>query len=282
MTKDTPSQGAGQWANAPLVFVLAQVRFAAQPEGFTERLQLAISTLRESDFLPAQPAPVIEVKIEIDQGGVPKQTVTQTGTGYNIARNDGRMMVRIEPASLTLAVNEYRDSEHLMGELLPMVACLSQAQLQGKVSRLGLRYVDFVLPTEGKLPEDYVNSPWNQTDTPNFDGAIGKPGMFVSLHDIEFAKGRLRLQYMRGFGRPGLPADLLGFLEPRMVPDTASRPTAVIDTDRWMEGSWEPSEQQIADDFTRMHQDLSSTFKIVVTPMARAEWGEITTNGDKS
>jgi uncharacterized protein (TIGR04255 family) len=280
MSKNAPTPGAGQWANAPVVFVLAQVRFPAQPEGFTERLQLAVSKLRENDFLPAQPVPVMDVKIEVDQGGVPKQTVTQTGTGYNIARNDGRMVVRIEPSSLTLAVNEYRDSNHLIGEWLPMVACLRQARLKGKVTRLGLRYVDFVAPAEGKLPEDYVNAPWNQSTTPHFVGAIVPPGMFVCLHDIEFTKGRMRVQYMRGFGKPSLPADLLGLLEPRTVPDDASRPTAVIDTDRWMEESWEPSGEQISNDFKRMHQDLSNAFKAMVTPMARAQWGDPTINGD--
>lgn len=280
MTEITPTQRVGQWAQAPVVFVLAQVRFPAQPEGFTEKLQLAISKLHEGDYLPAQPAPVMEIKIEMEPGAVPKQTVTQTGTGYNLLKNDGRMVVRIEPSSLTLAVNEYRDSKHLMKLWFPMVACLKEAGLQGSVSRLGLRYVDFVVPTEGKLPEDYVNRPWNQTATPAFEGALGKPFLFVSLHDIEFARGRMRLQFMRGFGKPGLPADLQGLLEPREMDCPVEQPTAVIDTDRWMEGgAWGPAEMEICDDFKTMHQDLSKTFKTMVSSLARKEWGEPTSSG---
>lgn len=283
MTETTPTQGAGQWAQAPVVFVLAQVRFPAQPEGFTEKLQMAISNLYEGDFLPAQPAPVMEIKIEMELGGMPKQTVTQTGTGFNIVKSDGRMVVRIEPSSLTMAVNEYRDSKHLMKLWFPMVASLKEAGLQGSVFRLGLRYVDFVVPTEGKLPEDYVNPPWNQSATPTFEGALAKPGMFVSLHDIEFALGRMRLQFMRGFGKPGLPADLQGLLEPRAMDCSVEQPTAVIDTDRWMEGgAWDPVEKEIGEDFKTMHQDLSKTFKTMVSSMARNEWGERTTSGDST
>ncbi len=281
MTESTPTQGTGQWAQAPVVFVLAQVRFLAQPEGFTERLQLAISKRYEGDFLPAQPSPVMEIKIEMDPGAVPKQTVTQTGTGYNIVKCDGRMVVRVEPGSLTMAVNEYRDSKHLMNLWFPMVTCLKEAGLQGHVSRLGLRYVDFVVPTDGKLPEDYVNSPWNQSATPAFEGAQARPGMFVSLHDIEFKRGRMRLQFMRGFGKPGLPADLQGLLEPRALHGSVEQPTAVIDTDRWMEGeAWDPAGAEICEDFKSMHLDLSKTFKTMVSSLARKEWGEPTTSGD--
>ena len=283
MSESTPTQGVGQWAQAPVVFVLAQVRFPAQPEGFTEKLQLAISKLHEGDFLPAQSTPVMEIKIEMEPGGMPKQTVTQTGTGYNIVKSDGRMVVRIEPSSLTMAVNEYRDSNHLMKLWFPMVASLNEAGLQGSVFRLGLRYVDFVVPAEGKLPEDYVNPPWNQSVTPIFEGALAKPGMFVSLHDIEFARGRMRLQFMRGFGKPGLPADLLGLLEPRAIHCSVEQPTAVIDTDRWMEGgAWDPVGKEIGEDFKIMHQDLSKTFKTMVSSMARKEWGEQTTSGDST
>ena len=283
MSKSTPTQGAGQWAQAPVVFVLAQVRFPAQPDGFTEKLQLAISKLHEGEFLPAQPAPLMEIKIEMEPGAVPKQTVTQTGTGYNIVKSDGRMVVRIEPGSLTIAVNEYRDSKHLMNLWFPMVGSLKEAGLQGSVSRLGLRYVDFVVPTDGKLPEDYVNPPWNQSATQAFKGALAKPGMFVSLHDIEFKRGRMRLQFMRGFGKPGLPADLQGLLEPRAMPGSAEQPTAVIDTDRWMEGgAWDPLEKEICEDFKTMHQDLSNTFKTMVSSMARKEWGEPITGGEST
>lgn len=283
MTESTPTQGVGQWAQAPVVFVLAQVRFPAQPEGFTEKLQLAISKLHEGDFLPAQPTPVMEIKIEMEPGGVPKQTVTQAGTGYNILKSDGRMVVRIEPSSLTMAVNEYRDSKHLMNLWFPMVNSLKEAGLQGSVLRLGLRYVDFVVPTEGKLPEDYLNQPWNQSATPTFEGALAKPGLFVSLHDIEFARGRMRLQFMRGFGKPGLPADLQGLLEPREVHGSVEQPTAVIDTDRWMEGeAWDPAGKEIGEDFKTMHQDLSKSFKTMVSSMARNEWGEPTTSGDSA
>lgn len=282
MTETVQTQAMGQWANAPLVFVLAQVRFPAQPEGFTERLQLAISNKEPGSFLPAQPTPIVQVSIELEQGGVPKQHVVQTGMGYNIARNDGRMLVRIEPVALTLAVNEYTDSNQLMAQWLPMVACLTEAGMQGTVDRLGLRYVDFVIPAEGATPEDYVNAPWNQSGTPRFEGAAATPGMYVSLHDIEFARGRMRLQYMRGYGRPTLPADLMGLLGPGVSKEPKGPTTAVIDTDRWMEGNWEPSSSAIQADFKQMHTDLSTVFKTVTSPKARAEWGEKPSTGEKS
>lgn len=281
MDQNTSAPAMGQWVNAPLVFVLTQVRFPNQPDGFTERVQLAISALQTGKFLPAQAAPVMQVQLEIEQGGIPKQTVTQIGMAYNMTREDGRMLVRIESASLTLAVNEYIDSKHLMGQWLPMVACLAEAGFAGGINRLGLRYVDFIIPQSGAAPEDYVNPPWNLTSTPRIVGSLGAPGMHMSVHDMEFQRGRMRLQYIRGHGKPALPTDLAGLLEPSKKAETDGE-TAVIDTDRWIEGEWAPDQAQIKADFRQMHSDLSAAFKTIVSTRARTEWGEPVIKGDAS
>ena len=272
MARADRPQALGQWRNAPLVFVLAQVRFPAQPEGFTEKMQLLVCKQQPGRYLAAQATPIVHVSVELELGGVPKQNVVQTGMGYNIARSDGRMMVRVEPGSLTVAVNEYVDFDHLMAQWFPLIACLQEAGLQGSVQRLGLRYVDFVIPAEDAAPEDYLKEPWNQKATPEFPGAIGTPGMCVSLHDMEFPKGRMRLQYLRGFGQPSLPADLLGLLAPAPKSPPMGAASAVIDTDRWMEDHWVLEGDAIKGDFRQMHKDLAALFNTIISTRARTEW----------
>lgn len=274
---DYKKPAKGQWKNAPLAFVLAQVRFSQQPDGFTEKFQEAIQNLMPHQLMPAVAAPLMQVSIEIGDDGTQKQSMTPIGTLFNLVATDGRMLVRIAPDSLTLAVTSYTDSTDFRNLWMPMVNELNNIDMTGSINRLGLRYVDFVVPQPGESVEVYVASPWNLEGVTSLPGAIEElPGLNFSMMDVGFAKGRMRLQFMRGFGKPNLPADLQGMLEPEAVamerPDGQS---AVIDMDRWIEGQWSVRDDNLQADFSTMQADLSGAFKHMISDYAKSCWNPV-------
>ncbi|WP_080559103.1 TIGR04255 family protein [Burkholderia multivorans] len=266
----------GQWANAPLVFVLAQVRFLPSAAAAPEHLRDAITTRIGSRFPTISQTNSLGIEIN-PNGGPPRATQS---VGYDLVNSDVDGMVRVQPGSLTYAVTSYVDSPHFRNQWLEIVDALGDVQVT-TVTRLGLRYVDFVIPTRGRRPEDYVNAPWNLAGMPELPGAARGPDLHVSMVDVAFPPGRMRLQFMRGVGVPTLPMDLQGMLTPRHQSVHVNvGECAVIDSDRWIDGEHNAGRATVDQLFTQMHTDVSSAFRAMISPLAHDEWQTDKAKGD--
>jgi uncharacterized protein (TIGR04255 family) len=256
--------------------VLAQIRFLPSTAAAPEHLRDAI-TKRIGGRFPTI-SQTNNLGIELSANGAPPRT-TQT-VGYDLVNDEVDGMVRAQPGTLTFAVTSYVDSAHFRNQWLEIVEALGDVQIT-TVTRLGLRYVDFVVPTHGHRPEDYVKSPWNLDGMPKLPGAARGPDLHVSMVDVAFPPGRMRLQFMRGVGVPSLPMDLQGMLTPSQHSLHANvGECAVIDSDRWIDGEHSADRATINQLFTQMHTDVSSAFRAMVTPLALSEWNTETTKGD--
>lgn len=260
----------GQWAHAPLVFVLAQARFLPTPMATPEGLRDAIRERVSSRFPTISQPTNLGIEINIDAEGIVQRT--SQAPAYDLVNNDVDEMVRVQHGTLTYAVTSYVDSSHFREQWLNIASALEDVQV-ATVSRLGLRYVDYLVPPSGRLPEDYVNAPWNLKDMPSLPGSSGGPDLHVSMVDVAYSIGRMRLQFMRGFGVPSLPMDLQGMLSPRQQA-TFNQPgqCGVIDTDRWIDGDHTCDRATLNQLFTQMHTDVSKAFRAMITPLAKSEW----------
>lgn len=271
MTSET-APVLGQWPNAPLVFVLAQVRFHPIPSAAPENLRDAIVKRAGKELITITQTNAINIQINLEGEGANVHRSSQAGIGYDMLNEPLNAMVRVVNGALTYATTDYRDSTSFKQNWLGILAALQDVQIPA-VTRLGMRYVDFIIPRGGKVPEDYVYAPWDTRDMRLLPGAEGRPVLNVSMMDVPYPSGRMRLQFMRGFGVPNLPADLQGMLPPAKRP-TATDPglCGIIDTDRWIEGTY-PSDPETLDAlFTTMHRDLSGAFRTMTTPAAQEEW----------
>lgn len=270
----------GQWAHAPLVFVLAQVRFLPNAAAAPENLRDAI-TKRIGDRFPTI-SQTNGLSIELNLDAEPNVLRTAQAAIYDLVNSDVDAMVRVQHDTLTYAVTSYVDSSHFRAEWLEITDALADVQVT-TVTRLGLRYVDFLMPPHGRRPEDYVNAPWNLTEMPKLPGAEGGPDLHVSMVDVAYKAGRMRLQFMRGFGVPSLPMDLQGMLSPRQRSAQAEpRECGVIDSDRWVDGEHRADRATLSQVFTQMHTDVSSAFHAMITPLALSEWHSEAERGDNS
>lgn len=264
-------QALGKWPNAPLALVLAQVRFESEIgteyKEVAERLKAALG-----ERFPAMKA-VRQITLVFGNGPIPAGApkAGDGEVGRELRSDDNRGALRIQDGVMTYTTSRYEDSQNFLAEWRSMLDCLC-AMGGVKVQRLGLRYVNFIIPTTGKAPEDYFQDGFGHS-TRGF-GEIAQTA-FMSR---EYPRGdgeALRVQYGRGFAPPSLPPDLDGSvtLPPALLRKYAEgQPSAVLDIDRWRVDSRRLAAGQIADEFQRLRDDICMAFRRIITPDAETEW----------
>lgn len=265
----------GQWPNAPLAIVVAQIRF--EPTMETDYAVLA-EKIRQTT---GEEFPVIndvqEFSFVVGDGGQSPRSPEAAVAGSDLRSADGARCIRLQQGAITYSTCSYRDSKHFSGEWRKLLDALCAG---GKVHalRLGLRYIDFIIPSEGRVPEDYVCEGFGRSP----DALDEQAPIAFSLYDYERPHGgRLRIQYGRGFGPPSLPPDLMDAVPPPpfLVAKYDSGLSAVLDMDRWRPASEMMSAEVLAKEFQILHGDMSKTFQRIITPIAAREWQEKPSQG---
>ena len=264
-------QALGKWHNAPLALVLAQVRF--DPEVDTEYKEVA-ARLKAAlgERFPAMKA-VRQVTLVFGNmpGPAMESKPNEGEVGRELGSDDNRSTLRLQDGVMTYTTSLYKDSPHFLAEWRSMLDCLCAAG-GVKVQRLGLRYVDFIIPTAGKVPEDYFKDGFGHL-TQVF-GEIAQTA-FMSHEYPRGTDGAMRVQFGRGFAPPSLPPDLDGSVLPPpalLGKYTEGQPSAILDIDRWRVDSRRLQAAEIADEFQRLRDDICMTFGRIITPEAEAEW----------
>lgn len=263
----------GAWKNAPLAYVLAEVR--------TEQI---------ADIKDYQPKlagkfrdeyPIQRVKHEANLIATGNGVVFQTGQdeAWEFATPDNRTAIILRTNGFVLHATSYIDSKHFFERLKKILGIVAQEVPSVYVNQLGLRYIDFVLPNSGEKPEDYINKRLD----PDLEITADPPIAKTSLAVYPMKQGHLSLRYVRGQGRPELPPDLGGFsLEPSALMKAddieSTQPTAIIDSDRVMR--YTPVERlnatQIIEHFNDMRNDVKNAFDKAINDHARDVWGATT------
>lgn len=265
------SAALGHWPNAPLAYVLAQVRFEPflEIEKYIPALQSSLREhyprFRRTEQVAFHVSPQLEAQ--------PPQVQPASLLFWKFGSGSNQVGVVVQQDSLVLGATEYetyavfgqwwRDVIGRVGEQIPHLF----------TNRIGLRYINFILPNAGETPEDYV------ADRLHCDPAPGLPyrdHRGLSLAEYHLERGTLAMRYLRGTGHLALPPDLVPLeLEPSAIMQcgvSANQPTAVLDIDRYMPLNMPYDSAALADLFERLHQDIQVAFKALTTDHARAMW----------
>lgn len=266
------TKALGCWPNAPLAMVLAQVRFEPSPDttptSVVERMALAVG-----DLMPIRSA-AQEITFLIDAGGapLPRQTA-EKGAGFELRNKANSRVLRLNEGVLTYSTSAYEDSGHFLAEWRRMLEALCGAG-DIHVTRLGLRYIDFIIPSANRTPEEYFVDGF----APQPRGIELAPVAFFVLKFPREHGGELRVQYGRGFGPPALPPDLTGAVAPPfyLTKRYAEGLSAVLDMDRWRPTFEAMAAGRIAEEFQALRDDLAGTFRRIISSFAEAEWRNAT------
>lgn len=260
----------GQWPNAPLALVLAQVRF--DPEVDTEYKEVA-ERLKAAlgERFPAMKAVRQVTLVFGNTPSSPMESRPNEGeVGRELRSDDDRSALRLQDGVMTYTTSLYENSQHFLAEWRSMLDCLCAAG-GVKVKRLGLRYVDFIIPVAGKVPEDYFKDGFGHLA--HLFGEIAQTA-FMSHEYPRGNDGAIRVQFGRGVAAPSLPPDLDGSVlpPPALLEKYTVGPSAVLDIDRWRIDSRRLQAAEIADEFQILRDDICSTFSNIITQESKAEW----------
>lgn len=255
----------GQWPNAPLALVLAQVRFEQiiDMDKQIAAFQKAIAT----DYPRTTQGNAMT--LQLPQGMAPVQPAMSFYVFSNAQRTKS---VRIESGALTYTVGEYIDYDHFAAEMQSIVQAFEAAlQTPVFVTQLGMRYVDFIVPKQGRGIEDYIEAPLCRMPALG----SGSPKGVLNAAEIPYDEGTMRLQCSAGYGPPGLPDELMPNpveLLNNKTPAGYVGPGSVLDFDRIVKPDSPMSGADVLHRLAGMHADLSAAFKKVTTPLAQEEW----------
>jgi uncharacterized protein (TIGR04255 family) len=273
---DQMTDSLGAWSNAPLAYALAEVR--------TERLA-DINTFQPKlagRFRDEYPLQRIMNTVKLLVTGSQVVIEPDQDTAWEFATTDNRTAVILRPNGLVLHATDYvGGSGPFLARLHRAVNVFAEEVPSVYINRLGLRFIDFVLPREGEVPEDYVDRRLN----PDLKLAHqAECNMATSLAIYRMKSGQqLTLRYSRAFGKPEMPPDLGSLsLDPshHMKPGRVKgdQPTAVLDTD--CHRTFVPVERLdpagVQKEFASIYEISFDTFMTAITDHAKKVWGATT------
>lgn len=261
-------QALGRWPNAPLALVLAQVRFEPHAESppalVAERIQAALpSAYFQAGMLQ-------QVSFIVGQGTPPAMSIPTGSVGIELRNSTNTEALRLQADALTFNTAAYHDSKRMAAQWRAFMDALCAGR-ELRVMRLGLRYVDFIIPSAGHTPEDYFAGDLGRSPAPLGEQAA----ISFCLHDFPRPDGgHLRVQYSRGYGPPMLPPDLQDTVlpPPALTTRNSTDVAAVLDMDRWQPMNRLMTAEAIAATVFAMREDLAASFRAIMTDLARIEW----------
>jgi uncharacterized protein (TIGR04255 family) len=256
------SDSLGQWPSAPLVYVLAEVR--CSPTLDVAKRAAAVQEAIRADF-PLL-APIAQFQIG---PGVPAGAIMSSM--YAFTDSSRRRCVLVTSASVIYQATEYETSKEFFEQLGRVLTAIEPVYGSDTVTRLGLRYVDAIVPREGESVFDYL--------TPSMRG--------ISLNEVDPRRVQCVIEQQRSDGgitvrlvalglplyrAPDLPA--VGLLNPPWVERAMERqlPTAILDTDSWALGERAFEAASIVEAFRNLKEAISSAFLKTTTQHALQVW----------
>lgn len=261
----------GAWSNAPLAYALAEVRTERLAD--IERYQPKLAgELRE-----VYPIQRTTKSMSIVSSGAQLMVQPSTDTNWEYATPDNQIGVMLRPNGLVLHATRYKDSKTFFEQLDHVIDIFTNEVPSVYVNRLGLRYIDFIVPQKGEVPETYVNDRLN----PDLGLSKEQDGVTTTSNTIyKIADDTvLHVRYTRARGQPELPPDLSGLVLENSALMTAvlenDFPTGVLDIDCHHSylpvQKLDPARERVQ--FQFIYNKSFDAFEAATTEHARDVWG---------
>lgn len=258
-------------ANQPLFYTLVQVKFntIANMVDYAPKVQ---EILRHKDFPDYLSESLQQMTIQVQNDGtapIPVHSEVQRWFFHNADKTSGYILLS---DSLIYQSTAYEDFSHFSTKLIEGLEVVSEA-VGGLafVERIGMRYLDAVIPNEGETLQQYLDASL-VGGLSNTIGRIGhKLTETLSLTEI----GTLIARSLITSGGLPVPPDLFPLslsLDKKF--ENQFGEVAVLDTDHFWSGRESFNLTLVKDRLDSLHSDVSATFLASVTPFARKAWGD--------
>ncbi|WP_122588791.1 TIGR04255 family protein [Pseudomonas viridiflava] len=256
--------------NAPVYYALAQAKFnpvAAMAKfsvDIQERMRRAGYTIFETEDMQN-----IDFGLITDSANANTNAVVTTTRNWFFTKPDRTCGYVLTQDFLTFHTTGYLDRDQFFKALCDGLEIVHEIVQLEQISRLGIRYLNAVIPGEGEYVKDYLNS--------NIQGVtFGLPVLggiweagYRTQHGLLIAKVYQAPNSPLGFPQDLVPRSVQ--LLPRFKIETPFA-HAVIDMDLAIEGAMPINCSVIYEKLLSFHGDLAKCFHAIATPLAFERW----------
>jgi len=260
-------------SNAPVYYALAQAHFnpVAAMAKYVDQIQ---DRLRREGYPLFEPQQFMQLVVPGPGQAQPQEPQIQQSVSWLMTRSDRTAGFILGPSAITYHTTHYQTHNEFIPELLRGLTAVHEAVALDHVSRLGLRYLDAVLPRTGETTEQYLVGGLHGIDF----NAIRRHAMTESVFATDthplVPKGTLVVRVYRAVAPLGFPPDMLptGLAIAPQFEIKEPREHAIIDTDHYVEGRMPVEMDKLNEQLLSLHGTIKSVFGATTTKHARSAW----------
>lgn len=180
----------------------------------------------------------------------------------------------LSKSSLTYHTTHYETNDEFIPELLCGLKAVHKVVTLDHLSRLGLRYLDAVLPSVEESVDQYLADGLRGVEF----GAIPQYALSESVFETEsgplLSQGTLVARVHRSTTSLSYPPDMVpnGLVPMKRFESKSVVSHAIIDVDHFVEGRIPLDFNEIKAQFVRLHTTIKLAFEATTTDHARKVW----------
>lgn len=261
----------GTWRNPPLAYVVAEVGISPH-YSIAQAVPLIQQSLRDS-FPRTDESMGIALTLAI--GTAPNQAQAPDRI-WRLTTPDNKRGVHLGTRAVALHVTRYQDFPEFAEQLTHVLEAVQSSGLNPFVERVGLRYIDYILPSDGHESVDYLGQALRGVTPPGAGPA--QTAMWAATYpfDTFTVNARVAAPSLPGMTMPlnfsALPLAKPGTMLAAEQRAQKGQSFGIIDTDCSQAINEDFNAQALATKFAQMHKCVSVTFKALISDLAVKEW----------
>ncbi len=260
-------------SNAPVYYALAQAHFnpVAAMAKYVDQIQ---DRLRREGYPLFEPQQFMQLVVPGPGQGQPQEPQIQQAVSWLMTRSDQTAGFILGPSTISHHTTHYQTHNQFIPELLRGLTAVHEAVSLDHVSRLGLRYLDAVLPRTGESTEQYLVGGLHGIDFNATRQHAMTETVFTTDTRPLVTKGTLVVRVYRAVAPLGFPPDMLptGLMLAPSFDIKEVREHAIIDADHYVEGRMPVEMDKLNEQLISLHGTIKSVFGATTTGYARSAW----------
>ena len=264
---------SNRMSNAPVYYVLAQVKFTPikAMKKYVDDIQEALR-LRGYPLFERREA--MQMVFDVNTPGEspqPSFEMVQQWYMSDITKTSGFVLGN---DFITFQTTDYKEHEPFFKALMEGLSVVIEHANPALLTRLGLRYLDAVIPSEGEKIEQYLCNGLHGVDLDLSPIQSVNEMVFQTNVGPVISTGFLVTRLHKMFGQLSFPPDILPFgveMLERFRSDKALW-HGIIDTDHYVEGNMPPEIDSIEQQFNSLHGVVKESFNKMVSQQAINRW----------
>lgn len=253
----------GTWRRPPLVYVVAELVISPY-------YSMASKIPGLQDSLRSSFPRTLEAKELVVDG--PKPSAQPL---WQLVSSDQKHGVQLGTRAISLHATSYAQSSDFLSRWAEVLDAIHNANLGAFVERAGLRYIDLIVPSEGRSPSDYLADGLKGIEP---EGARSTGSMWAAAFQFDGSLVNLRAAAPAPQGLL-LPPDFnaLPLNKPAVMREAEERlkmeqAIGFVDTDCLKEIGQVFDAGELLGVYAEMQKLVSQTFKVAISDIAKGEW----------